>query len=514
MRLAILIPSEAFLAAAGMRIRYGRLTGHVTRPGVEIEIRPVGEVIRSASFDCDVYIFAKIFDARAPALAHRLRAAGKCVGQDVFDDYFSQRGDARLARFRDGMAAMAPLTDFAICSTGPMARVLGEALPEVPVTVVGDPVESFAPLDVADAAETKVARARASRRLRLLWFGMGDNPYFPVGLADLVAFAGEIARLRRAGYEPDLTVLTNPRALTPEALAALRTLPVPARIEEWSEMGEEAALHDADVAFLPVNGQGFSIAKSLNRAISALNRGCQVLTPGHPLYADLDGFVYRRAEDLTADLDTGRCRLGRAGLAAFCARIFALADPYALGERFIDAAIGAAARPRPAPAGADADVAVVEGFETGAEIRRDVAALGALVVTSPFLRSRSDAPVRIERQADGSLAVLLAAAAAERLPDGLRARAGEAGDGRLRLEAADCGLAGLFLGDDSLATQVALYPKVMTAIAGFCREALGCGAVVIAESWAGAPSLRLRGTATPGGGRGFPLAAAGAGEAA
>ncbi|WP_169833599.1 hypothetical protein, partial [Methylobrevis pamukkalensis] len=298
MRITIVVPSEEFLTAAGMRIRYARIMADQADPDVRIAVRPIGDLLGAAEPDGDVFVFAKVYDARAAVLAHRLKRLGRIIGQDLFDDYFSQAGDPRLARFRAAMADLGAATDFAVCSTPAMARVAAQCLPGVPVTVVGDPVDRFEPLRVADIAARKLRRAQAERRLSVVWFGMGDNPYFPVGLHDLVAFAGELGRLRRAGFAVDLEILTNPRAMTREALGQLRGLPVDWQLAAWSEAGEAAALEQADVAFIPVGGQGFSIAKSLNRAISALAGGCQLLAPGYPLYPRSRRFSLPAPEDL------------------------------------------------------------------------------------------------------------------------------------------------------------------------------------------------------------------------
>jgi hypothetical protein len=79
-------------------------------------------------------------------------------------------------------------------------------------------------------------------------------------------------------------------------------LPVPWTLEEWSVTREAALLASSLVAFIPVNAQQFSVAKSLNRAVSALTGGAQVLSAGYPLYASLGAFIYRSADALLDDI--------------------------------------------------------------------------------------------------------------------------------------------------------------------------------------------------------------------
>ena len=65
---------------------------------------------------------------------------------------------------------------------------------------------------------------------------------------------------------------------------------------------EAKVLEKTDIAFLPVNYQNFSLAKSPNRALTALVHGCQVLSPGYNLYQDLNDFIYTSGRSLASDI--------------------------------------------------------------------------------------------------------------------------------------------------------------------------------------------------------------------
>src|SRR5689334_15150373 len=101
MKICIVIQSEAFRSSAGMRIRYDRFRECLQGTGVSLEVAICSDLVASKIFAHDVYIFCKTFDTMALLLARRLRALGKVIGQDLFDDYFSQTDDPRLQRFRD-----------------------------------------------------------------------------------------------------------------------------------------------------------------------------------------------------------------------------------------------------------------------------------------------------------------------------------------------------------------------------------------------------------------------------
>jgi hypothetical protein len=71
-----------------------------------------------------------------------------------------------------------------------MRQVAGEFAPGKPCHVLNDPFDKLDQATLGRRLEEKAAKARADRRIDVLWFGNGDNPVFPVGLTDLAAYAG------------------------------------------------------------------------------------------------------------------------------------------------------------------------------------------------------------------------------------------------------------------------------------------------------------------------------------
>ena len=195
------------------------------------------------------------------------------MGVDVFDDYFSDTTDSRLVRYRSWLYQLVQLCDFALCSTAVMEQVIAKYRADVPTHQLNDPSLDHEIGELPDLITRKADLARDSMLIRAAWFGVGDNPYFPVGLADLAAYAETLGELRTQGFAIDLTILTNRRALTADGLSLITQLPIKARVEEWTESAERDLLRDALVTFLPVNARGFSAAKSLNRAVTALSAG-------------------------------------------------------------------------------------------------------------------------------------------------------------------------------------------------------------------------------------------------
>ncbi|MHA6718609.1 hypothetical protein ACX40Y_04070 [Sphingomonas sp. RS6] len=382
MKLTIVVPSQQYLEQAGVRIRYRRITAALARQGTQLDLVPIDAMAKSGARSTDVLLVSKCQDARAVAVARAARAEGIDVGIDLFDDYFSQQTDSRFAKQRDWLRAIGTHASFYLCSTPAMRGVAERYLPGLPGHILNDPAVTPDPAALSAAIAAKAEDARASRRIPVLWFGMGDNPNFPVGLHDLAAYGDALAAFGANGYAVDLTILTNARALVPGALAVLRHLPVRFQIDIWSEQREQAALAANLISFLPVNAQNFSIVKSPNRALSALTGGTQILARGYPLYRAFDRFAYRSAGEFVDDLQKGTLRHGAATMAAFMEMVARTASPEreatALHE-FL------ASLRRPAPDDHDRrPAAILHGLQSGAGIHRFAQAHGMLSFGSPF----------------------------------------------------------------------------------------------------------------------------------
>ena len=327
-KLIVLAPSAQYLASAGNRIRYQRLREPLARSGCMLSIASVGQTGKELEVASgDVVLFSKVQDARSVGLARDLRANGIHVGVDLFDDYFSQTADARFAPQRLWLAAMAGSISFFLCSTKRMQAVAQGTLRDVPGFVLNDPFERFEVALLAQTIEARRVAALERGVLDILWFGMGDNPSFPIGLHDLTQFGYLLGDLARQGFAVNLTVLTNSRALDARGLALLRQLPVDAKVEEWSHNRESELLGSSLISFVPVNGQPFSIAKSLNRAVTALTAGTQVLTAGYPLYDVLESFCYTDPAGLAEDLRRGELRVSASSLAALGEKLNEISNP-------------------------------------------------------------------------------------------------------------------------------------------------------------------------------------------
>lgn len=490
MRLLFLVPTNVHKVTAGSRIRYDRLGAADER--FEIVVESFEELTDAVLETCDICIFSKTFSVEAITLARQLRQTGKIVGIDVFDDYFSQADDSRLLRFRMWLECMAQLCQFALCSTNVMRDVVKHYAPALPVHVVPDP---FAEIDAASLARTlasKLDRARTEGTIDVLWFGNGSNPFFTVGLHDVAAYGWSLADLASGSRDVSLTILTDKPSQTSGSLARLGKLPVPYAIEAWSVEAEREALDRAFVSFIPVSGQSFSRAKSFNRALTAISSGTQVLSPGFPLYRDLEPAIYADALELLSDLEHGQCRVRGENVdeivkvAGGVSEIRMVANSLFL---FLNDLLGnkVAAAPSLPTQGirrllmtaSPKTQALIYGFEYDGLMVRAARATGILQVKTPFARRERAYDIRIEHRKGRQLDVWIEPKVASLLAEALRSKCSEPQKvGKVRMLKVDVGTAGLLSHDPIIATsdlrmivnETDSYRKFLADVQRVCSE--------------------------------------------
>ena len=411
MKICVLAPSASYLTSAGVRVRYRRIEGPLAELGHELSIRPITEFKRPQDFKHDVYIVSKCYDARALVAARLIAARGGAVGVDLFDDYYSQLHDSRFTWRREWLTSLLASAKFILCSTPAMRAIAQRIAPNHPSHILSDPYDQLDRDAVAAGLARKLERLHQTRTLRLGWFGLGDNPYFSVGLADLAAFGGELARLRTGRFDVRLEILTNRRAVTADALAALRRLALPFELDEWSEQRQAALLERCTACFLPVNAQSFSVVKSLNRAVTALTGGAQVLSAGYPLYESLGEFIYRDAEQLLADLEARRPLLRPETLGSFAHLLESCASPTAEAHELSAFLRTTSHRPTTQIL----QLAVVHGPYSTRDAHLFVQSMGGLSVASPFAKQQLPYDLRFVFRPNGPGIDLLIASGKRRL---------------------------------------------------------------------------------------------------
>lgn len=425
MKVSVLGPSAEYQTYAGARIRYDRLAPELAKRNVDLSLVDVADFVPHED-DSDVIVVSKCYDARALVAAAVFAKRGRLVGVDLFDDYFSQENDSRLSRYRLWLEELLPSCQFALVSTPQLASFLESRNVDLRVHLVNDPGPAAGREDLPAKLQASLAHARDENRIRVAWFGVGDNPHFPIGLEDLAAFAPALRELSAGGMDVELQVLTNPRALTADGLSRLGRLPVRTLVEEWTEDRESVLLEQAFVAFLPVGVQPFSIAKSLNRAVTALAAGCQVLSIGYPLYRPLAPLIYRDASKLMRDLQAGSLRHSPDTLETYDEIMASFASAETEAARL--AHFLSELRPGEED---KKTVVLVHGFATNGVAHKMVQAAGGLSVASPSCTTPLGFDAIFQEGLD-SLKMLVSAKASRQLRSGLEDRLEPAGNIRER----------------------------------------------------------------------------------
>ncbi|MBN8291131.1 hypothetical protein JI664_04050 [Rhodobacter sp. NTK016B] len=422
MRIVVIIPNAEWQSTAGVRIRYERIRPWIEAEGHSFTLQPIDEAMAASERAGDIYLISKCHDVRSQLLTRQLRAEGCAVGIDFFDDYYSQKQDAAFMHLRAWFRMMTAQVDFGLCSTPNMRDRLARLVPDLPLLVMNDPAIGWDDTALAEGLRAVAQRTRASKVLDIGWFGIGDNPYFSLGLEDLHAFSGQLLQIRARGYQPRLRILTNRRALDTRRLEMIARLPVPSLVEEWSEEAETALIADSLFCFLPVNGQEFSTVKSLNRAVSVLAGGSQVLSTGFPLYDTLAPFIYRDLGELLDHLDADTLRVRPQTLPDLGALMEQIGSAQVEAKR-LTAFLETLPRPRPHDWPGQKPVIVLQGSRPQGEIHKQVQRQGYLSAASPRTTAKLAFDLSARSDPDGRFVdVVLRDRSVSRLAENWRGR--------------------------------------------------------------------------------------------
>ena len=318
MKIIFIVPSPEWLTAAGVRIRYKRLEPFFYSKGCKISIIPIQDVSERFIQEADIVIISKVFSTESLYIISRCRTLDIKVGIDLFDDYFSDPKLSVFRRFHDWLELASKIIDFMICSTDRMKCVASEFINPDLIHKINDTKDPDISISETEAlVNHKTNFLLHQRSFNVLWFGIGDNPYFNVGLNDLSNYSNALFQINKLSHSINLTILTNERALTSKNLTKLSRLPIQAKLDIWSESNEINYLKDAHLAFMPVSHQKFSIAKSSNRCLTALAYGCQILSNGFDLYSDFSELIYQSTRDFVLDYKNSRFRFNKDKIPAF-----------------------------------------------------------------------------------------------------------------------------------------------------------------------------------------------------
>ena len=237
----------------------------------------VGEPIGAkhpALDDADVLVIAKNHTERDEviALLEHARARGVATLVDTCDDYFS--GSHPLTPHYRALVARA---DLVTTSSFRLAGVIEDAT-DAEAHMVRDPYEGPA----------GVPRWSPDRAVKAVWFGTPFN--VPALLDESIALPERIE-----GYSVDVDVLTRESdglETAFEHLNARNAGKLTLRFREWSLERNFRALHDCDLALIPVRSDDrFSLAKGPNRLVETLRAGRYAIAGALPAYEEFSPYA-------------------------------------------------------------------------------------------------------------------------------------------------------------------------------------------------------------------------------
>lgn len=267
------------------------------------------ELVQDRQLAFDVYVFSKVYSNKALLFARRIKKGRKKLALDLYDDYFSHHNDSRFVSYRQWLSNAVEISDLVLCSTARLMEIVREYNSSIQISLFQDILPATNKKHLKQLLENKMDRLKKKNHLKLIWFGVGDNPNFELGLKDLYDFSNNLFGFNHIETNVELVILTNARALNHRNLMNVSKLPISHSICLWDLEKEKKLLEDSFLCFLPVNAQNFSIAKTHNRATTALLSGCQILSVGFPLYKIFNDFIYRDPEMFINDLGKGSFRL-------------------------------------------------------------------------------------------------------------------------------------------------------------------------------------------------------------
>ncbi len=110
-------------------------------------------------------------------------------------------------------------------------------------------------------------------RHRLLWFGNHGADYAKFGLLDLLIIKDDLERIARE-FDVELIVVSNHKH---KYLENIQPLAINSRYFEWSERTVSRLLKTSPLVLIPNSRDDFSLCKSANRAVLALQAGAPVV---------------------------------------------------------------------------------------------------------------------------------------------------------------------------------------------------------------------------------------------
>jgi hypothetical protein len=289
---------------AGYKVRTKPITDALNNYGFSIDIIQLSDFIanyQTLKSSYEIVVFSKLYKDIALLLASDLKKSGKILVLDLFDNYLTYSPSSLARGLQRRMATIVSLANGVIASTENMKQIV-QKLGHQNVVHIGDPIQ---PNLNGDQFLNKWYSS--SNELIFTWFGISGNPFYNAGLMDLIESVRRIANLFRQLepiYQCRLVICTNNNPEIVRVLEVMRSHSIPTSFQLWEVETFETLMSQTHCVLIPTNKTPFVMAKTHNRASTALMSGCLVLVDDHPEYNQLVPHVYQNWSSCSSDLLT------------------------------------------------------------------------------------------------------------------------------------------------------------------------------------------------------------------
>jgi hypothetical protein len=273
------IPSASSSAVASTRLRCALPCRYLRESGWDVEILDSREPYRY-----DLVVFQKMYDEEAIELACSLGGRGVRTAFDLCDNHFYNPDDLPvLAARAERLRRMLDAVDAVSVSTESLRDLVRDHFP----AVIHDALDEFHAAETENVLARLRARLRASKSIRLVWYGNAglDSPSF--GLPHIRTILPALEDLHRR-VPLALTVISNSHKKYHEVLGEAR---FPARYIEWKYETFAARFRDQDVCVIPIEQNPFTICKTSNRVALSLSLGVPVIADRIPSFEEFSDFI-------------------------------------------------------------------------------------------------------------------------------------------------------------------------------------------------------------------------------
>lgn len=319
---------------ASIRLRLLQPIRYLEEQGIKTE--PFDE--RKGVAHYDAVIFSKSLHPNTLALARRVKALGKTVIFDICDNLFEGKEkpgkQMKVQRLRD----MLQLADIVVFATATLQeRIAGHVPPmKAMQLVIPDMLEDFEHPGAASLRERLGVRRLRNfldahpDAMHCVWFGkcQGNKS----GLVHVDAAVRELEHFARS-HKATLTIIGDRRF---QYWKAARNWGVPHFYLPWALASFGPALQMHDVALIPLERNGYTVGKSINRPATAIRAGLGVIADSIPAYEELRPFI--PLDDWQGGLSRYRHTHPRveAGCEAARSHIATVYGPIAVGKAWMD----------------------------------------------------------------------------------------------------------------------------------------------------------------------------------